>query len=151
RRKDALDAAMAAEAAKAKMAFDSRFDNLDAALKQSQIMKNLRSGSDTGAGPTGFDDSLASARAAIEQGADPSAVAARLYGSYPKQRSVIDDALKGAGYNKVRDASGGYQFFGPGKQPLSVESFASAMGIPVEEALGGSANQADLERIKQLI
>lgn len=120
--------------------------------KQLQIAGKYKASSDTTStgAPVGFEESLASARDAIDQGADSNAVMARLYGAYPKQKSVIDEGLKGAGYATSPGQGGGLNFFGPGRTPMTAEQFAGASGRDLVSVLAGSQNPNDVARVQQI-
>jgi len=106
--------------------------------------------SGSGDAPTGFEESLAAARQAIDQGADSSAVAARLYGVYPKQRTVIDAGLTGAGFVTTPGQSSGLNFFGPGRTPMTAEQYSASTGKDLTSVLAPSQNSQDVGRVGQI-
>ena len=115
---------------------------------QRQIYLKQLGGGGGGGAPAGFSASLAAARASIDAGADPTAVAARLFAEYPDERTTINDALKGAGYSSAPSEDGGLSFFGPGGIPIAVEQFSAGRGIGLDEALAGSSNPFDIKRVR---
>lgn len=115
-------------------------------------LAQLRSSSTTGFDTDSqFQNDLAGARQAVDQGADPTSVISRMIGQYPKQRVAIESALKGAGFLSEPDEQGGYNFYGPGGVPVSVEQYASGRGVGLDEALAGSMNPQDIMTVKKIM